>query len=146
MKPKAVIFSAGESLRIARDFANALTDIAECAVWKDLPFSLTDYTQRDLVTFGKQYDFALLVFGFEDKANIKGEDYNVTRDNVIYEFGLMSGLIGAERCLIIERLSGDKVLENRGFLYSPFWGFSKIPVFLCKRSCPAVGTPLFSSV
>ena len=45
-----------------------------------------------------------------------------------------------------QRLSGDKVLENRGFLYSPFWGFSKIPVFLCKRSCPAVGTPLFSSV
>ena len=45
-----------------------------------------------------------------------------------------------------QRLSGDKVLENRGFLYSPFWGFSKIPVFLCKRSCPAVGIPLFSSV
>ena len=26
-----------------------------------------------------------------------------------------------------KRLSGDKVLENRGFLYFPFWGFSLVP-------------------
>jgi len=45
-----------------------------------------------------------------------------------------------------KRLFGDKVLENRGFLHAPFWGFSKIPTFFGKRNFPAVGKPLFSSV
>jgi len=105
MKPKAVIFSSGESLDIANDFASKLRHAVECIVWTKLPFKLGNFTQRELAAFGKQYDFALLVFGAEDKAVIRGEECNVTRDNVIYEYGLMSGLIGAERCIIIECFS-----------------------------------------
>jgi len=45
-----------------------------------------------------------------------------------------------------EKLFGDKVLENRGFLHAPFWGFSEMPTLFGKRNFPAVGKPLFSSV
>ena len=75
MKPEVVIFSSSENLEIARDFANELNNDAKCIVWRDLPFALSNYTQKDLADFGKKYDFALLIFGFEDKAVIKGEDY-----------------------------------------------------------------------
>lgn len=96
-----------ENLNVARDFANVLNDSVICTVWRDLPFALSNYTQIDLAAFGKKYDFALLIFGYEDKAVIKTEKCNVTRDNVIYELGLMSGLIGADRCFIIECVSNS---------------------------------------
>ena len=85
VKPKAVIFSSMENLGIARDFSNTLSDSVDCTVWRDLPFALANYTQRDLAVFGKRYDFALLIFGYEDRAIIKDENYSVTRDNVVYE-------------------------------------------------------------
>ena len=107
MKPKIVIFSSSEQLTFARNFASGLRNDVECTVWRDLPFALSNYTQKDLVAFGKEFDFALLIFGYEDKAVIRGEKFSVTRDNVIYEFGLMSGLIGSDRCFIIECISNS---------------------------------------
>ena len=109
MKSQVIIFSSSENLDIARDFANKLNedDEIECTVWQDLPFALSNYTQRDLAVFGKKYDFALLIFGYEDKAVVRAKECDVTRDNVIYEYGLMSGLIGGDRCFIIDCISDD---------------------------------------
>lgn len=120
MKPKVIVFSATESLHIARDFSAALarSGTCDCEVWRDLRFSLNGFVNIDLVAFGKKYDFALFIFGYEDEAKIKHkrvagseigktqiEDCVATRDNVIYEYGLMSGLIGRERCFIIDCFS-----------------------------------------
>ena len=109
MKPKTVIFSSLENLEIARDFANALHEKVDCTVWKDLPFALASYTQKDLAVFGEEYDFALLIFGYEDNATIRDIEYKVTRDNVVYELGLMSGLIGSDRCFIIDCISNSSL-------------------------------------
>jgi len=108
MKSKVVIFSSSENLEIARDFASELRKDAECTVWRDLEFALSDFLIKDLVAFGKEYDFALLIFGYEDKVVIKGKEYSATRDNVIFELGLMSGLIGSNRCFIVECVSKFK--------------------------------------
>jgi len=105
MKPKVVIFSSSEKLPLAKNIALWLRTDVECTVWKNLPFALANYTPQELVAFAKEHDFALFIFGYEDKAVIRGKECNVTRDNVIYEFGLMSGLIAPERCFIIECVS-----------------------------------------
>lgn len=52
-------------------------------------------------------DFALMVFSHDDIIHIREEEKRITRDNVIYELGLFTGVLGPERAFILAE-DGEK--------------------------------------
>src|SRR5439155_18143873 len=46
-------------------------------------------------------DFGVFVFGADDVTNMRGEFLKVPRDNVVYECGLFSGVLGSTRCFMV---------------------------------------------
>ena len=43
----------------------------------------------------------MFIFSPDDIINIRGENSNITRDNVIFELGLFIGRLGKDRCYIV---------------------------------------------
>jgi predicted nucleotide-binding protein len=56
----------------------------------------------DLIKHVEEADFAVFVFGPDDKIQSRGEDYAAPRDNVIFEMGLFMGRMGRERVFMVK--------------------------------------------
>ena len=99
-KVRFFIGSSSERLPIARALKKMLATYADSTVWDEAPeFALGESTLDGLTKVGKIYDFALLVFGQDDSSIIRGSDYLVVRDNVIFELGMLMWKIGRGRAL-----------------------------------------------
>lgn len=61
----------------------------------------------DLIKHVEEADFALFVFGPDDKIQSRGEDYAAPRDNVIFEMGLFMGRLGRERVFMVKDAGVD---------------------------------------
>jgi hypothetical protein len=100
IKPRLFIGSSTERLPVARALKERLTDYAEVTVWDQAAeFALGESTLDGLIKVGAVYDFALLVFGQDDRSVIRGSEYLTVRDNVIFELGLLIGQMGRGRAL-----------------------------------------------
>lgn len=100
-KPRIFIASAAESLDVADAFNVNLDHQAEVTVWKH-GFSLSQNTIDSLIKISDSVDFAIFIFTPDDIANIRNNERNVTRDNVVFELGLFTGSLGKERCFIVK--------------------------------------------
>jgi Predicted nucleotide-binding protein containing TIR-like domain len=99
-KPKVFIASSTEGFEIAESINVILGERNETILWKDI-FNLSSNTLSDLVTSARSYDFAVFVFTPDDKAQIREQNKQIARDNVLFEFGLFVGTIGIERCFLV---------------------------------------------
>lgn len=61
----------------------------------------------DLLAEARIADFALFVFGPDDKVASRGTVEDAPRDNVIYEMGLFTGRLGRERVFMLKEHSTD---------------------------------------
>ncbi|MFB4370682.1 MULTISPECIES: TIR domain-containing protein [unclassified Pseudomonas] len=97
-KPRIFIASAAESLDVADAFNVNLDHQAEVTVWKH-GFSLSQNTIDSLIKISNSVDFAIFIFTPDDITNIRNNERNVTRDNVVFELGLFTGSLGKREVL-----------------------------------------------
>lgn len=101
MKPKIFIGSSREGVNIADAIHANLTYDAECTVWKDGVFQLSQNTLTELVRVLRDSDFGVFVFSPDDVSLMRGDVASTVRDNVIFELGLFIGRLGPERCYFV---------------------------------------------
>lgn len=101
LKPKIFIGSSREGVNIADAIHSNLTYDAECTVWKDGVFQLSENTLGSLVRVLRESDFGVFVFSPDDVSFMRGKENSVVRDNVLFELGLFIGRLGPERCFFL---------------------------------------------
>lgn len=83
---------------------------------------------EDLIKQVDQADFALFVFGPDDKIHSRKEDHAAPRDNVILEMGLFLGRLGRERVFMVKEAGVDLKIP------SDLSGVNPI-TYKCKPGC-----------
>ncbi|WP_052340735.1 TIR domain-containing protein [Salinarimonas rosea] len=101
MKARVFIGASTEGGKVAAGVQTHLDKIAECVIWDQNVFELSNSTLDNLVDQIGAYDFAIFVLSPDDKLLIRGNVQNVARDNVIFEIGLAIGRIGKNRTFVI---------------------------------------------
>lgn len=101
-QPRLFIGSSTEGLAIAYGIQENLEFDAETTVWKQGIFKPTRQTLTDLVAAMQKTDFAVFVFNADDVLMMRGQEFQVTRDNVIFELGLFIGHLGVDRCFFVQ--------------------------------------------
>jgi len=101
MKPKLFIGSSSESLDEAYAVQENLERYSEPTVWTQESFEGNKNSLEVLTGLLDNYDYAVFLFTPDDISTIRGRNYNVTRDNVIFEMGLFTGCLGKDKVFII---------------------------------------------
>ena len=108
-EPLARIFvgSAGESQDMAVQVAVRMMEQAkrrgvtiEAESWTET-FQSSDITYDSLLKSVQEHEFGVFIFTADDNATIGGKDTRVTRDNVVFEFGLWAGAYGRDHAHIL---------------------------------------------
>lgn len=102
MKPRIFIGSASENIEIAEAISFNLKDIFSPVVWDQSLLNLSKSTLANLVNAIETYDYAIFVFGGEDKAIIREDSFSIVRDNVIFETGLFMGKLGVDHVFFVK--------------------------------------------
>jgi hypothetical protein len=95
-KPTIFIGSSREGLKVAKAFERELGDIAEIRMWPNI-FELSKSNFDNLVSQIAFHDYAILVATPDDTVFSRQEAKMGPRDNVLFEFGLFTGGLGASR-------------------------------------------------
>jgi hypothetical protein len=80
-------------------------------------FRLGDHTLESLFRIVAEVDAAAFVFGEDDLSWYRGALSSQTRDNVLIEYGLFSGLLGAHRAAICRTGSPRQSTDLAGVVY-----------------------------
>jgi CRP/FNR family transcriptional regulator, cyclic AMP receptor protein len=100
---RVFIICSAEALPVARLIHNGLQhDKFDVILWSEGVFKVTNYTLQTLEDEVDQADFAIAVAYGDDTAMVRGTDWPVPRDNVIFELGLFMGRIGRSRAILME--------------------------------------------
>jgi CRP/FNR family cyclic AMP-dependent transcriptional regulator len=101
--PHIFIGSSVESLPVAREVQSLFGhDKYVVQPWTDGVFVASSTTVMDLMVQVKKADFAIMVFGADDKVISRHKQSAAPRDNVVFELGLFMGDLGPERTFIIK--------------------------------------------
>jgi hypothetical protein len=95
------IASSTEALPIARAVKQNFDQEADVDIWNENIFALNRSNLDNLLNRASYYDFGIAVFTPDDEAVIRKHKVKVTRDNVIFEFGLFLGRLGPNRTFMI---------------------------------------------
>ena len=97
-------------------------DITHPVIWDQSLTTLGESTLNNLFKALEEYEFAIFVFGGEDKASIRNEQTSIVRDNVIFETGLFMGRLGKERVFFVKPEKVDLHLPTdlMGITYGHF--------------------------
>jgi hypothetical protein len=107
MKPKLFIGSSTEGRQVADAIHVELQSEAECIVWTQGVFGLSESNVQSLMKQVHTSEFGFFVFSPDDAVRIRGRLFSAPRDNVVYELGLFSGALGPERCFFATPESTD---------------------------------------
>jgi predicted nucleotide-binding protein len=100
LKPRIFIGSSKEALDYAEAVHSELARTAECTVWTEGAFWLSEQNLQALVRNARGSDFAVFILSPDDEIELRGQLLRAARDNVIYESGLFSGYLGPQRCFL----------------------------------------------
>jgi len=126
MKPKVFIGSSSESRKLVQEVRILLSDDADVYAWYDIDVFKPGLTFiEDLLDLCQNFDFAVFIFGCDDEIKRRGQTLNITRDNVIFEYGLFVANIGRKNSFILapndkslhilSDLSGVNILKYNNF-------------------------------
>jgi len=99
------IASSKEALPVARAVKSHFDSEADVDIWSENIFKANRNYLDTLLNRASFYDFVVAVFTGDDEAIIREKQVKVTRDNVIFEFGLYTS--GSDRT-------------------APFWSWRKV--------------------
>src|ERR1035437_3747201 len=100
-RPHIFIGSSKESDWIAKAARESLDSCGEVDVWTTEVFKPGHSYLSDLLKQVAISDFAVIVAAADDIAEIRGEQQWIPRDNVIFELGLFTSVLGPERAFIL---------------------------------------------
>jgi len=107
-KPIVFIGSSVEGLAVAKEIQLGLKHSNLVArLWTNGVFGPGGVTIDALLAQVDVSDFALFVFGPDDKITSRDEKYLGPRDNVVFELGLFMGRLDRERTYIVNENSDD---------------------------------------
>jgi predicted nucleotide-binding protein len=100
-KPRVFIGSSTEGLSIAEELQVSLDYVAECVIWNQGVFNLSQTVIEGIVDISGNFDFAIIVLTPDDALNKRGEIAPTPRDNLIFELGLFTGVLGRARTFMV---------------------------------------------
>jgi hypothetical protein len=114
--PRILIISSKEALPVSTLVMDKLTGTGfDVDGWWQVFPPNSGYLET-LVDSCGYYDAVVAVFGADDRATIRGREVAVPRDNVVFEFGMFLGRLGAKRAFFL--------LEHGVELFSDWEGVS----------------------
>ena len=121
VKPRIFVGSASESRGIVDVLESELRDIAIIERWDIDIFRPGHFTLEELFEATKKVDFAIFVLGQEDVTASRELVVPSPRDNVIFEAGLFTAILGRERTFYVVDKSGTKIPSDwAGLGYTVF--------------------------
>jgi predicted nucleotide-binding protein len=105
-KPRLFIGSSVEGKRIAESIQTALEHDVESVLWTQEVFAPSYTTMESLVDVAKTFDFAVIVMTADDILIKRGVEHKAPRDNLIFEVGLFTGMLGRARTFVIHPRDG----------------------------------------
>lgn len=106
MRPRIFIGSSTEGLTVAQRIKTFFEPEYDCYIWNDGIFQFNEGFLETLLKSASLFDFGFMVFAADDISKIRNQEYDTTRDNVLFEYGLFLGRVGIDRAYIIKE---DKV-------------------------------------
>ena len=100
-RPRVFIGSSTEGLRVAETIQLGLDQVAECSLWTQGTFNLSQTTIESIVDASAGFDFAVLVLTPDDTVKKRGESHASARDNIIFELGLFTGALSRARTFMV---------------------------------------------
>ena len=119
-----------EGLELAKALESSFkhSDVVVRAWYNGGVFTASGYTMDDLMKQVNQCDFAMFVFGPDDKIHSRDEEHAGPRDNVVLEFGLFMGRLGRERVFMVKQAKADLKIP------SDLTGIKPVE-YVCKPGC-----------
>lgn len=105
MLKRVFIGSSSESLPIARAIQKELKQAYTSyfpVIWYQDVLQPTKYTIPELIGELSKSDYAIFVFSDDDKLTTRKKAVSVPRDNVVFECGIATGLIGIHNCFVVK--------------------------------------------
>lgn len=106
MKKRVFIGSTFEELKLANTAKKILDEHFEVVVWNDslwdtAVFRINQNFLSDLLKASLKFDFGILLGTTDDKVSYRGNEVLQPRDNILFEFGLFLGRLGASKCAFV---------------------------------------------
>jgi hypothetical protein len=108
-KPRVFVGSASETRGIVDALEAELRDIAFIERWDLDIFHPGHFTLEELTKAVRQADFAIFVLGRDDVTESRGKTTSSPRDNVVFEAGLFTAVLGWERTFYVVDKAGTKI-------------------------------------
>lgn len=123
MRQKIFIGCSTEALNIAYAIQKELTSRNKDyvpVIWKQNIIQSGDTTVPALIKEISNCHFSIFIFNKDDKITSRGRIKSTARDNVIFEYGLATGILGKEACFIFKASSVDLPSDFDGMSVSIF--------------------------
>lgn len=101
MKPRIFIGSSNEGLSVAQSVKNYFSQDYDCFIWTDNIFQFNEGFLETLLKSASLFDFGFIIFASDDISRIRGKEFETTRDNVLFEYGLFLGRVGIDRAYVL---------------------------------------------
>lgn len=108
-RPTIFIGSSVENLAVAYAIQSNLEHDSDPTVWTQGVFQLSSSAIRDLLKTLSLADFAVFVFSPDDVTNIRKQEMQTIRDNVVFEMGMFIGGLGVERTFFVVPQDTEKL-------------------------------------
>ena len=108
-KPKVFVGSSSETREIVDALEAGLRDVAFIERWDVDVFRPGHFTLDELTRSVREVDFAIFVLGRDDVTESRGALKPSPRDNVIFEAGLFTAILGRERTFYVVDKAGTKI-------------------------------------
>lgn len=104
-RSRVFIGSSSESLDVAKDVARCLEGLSFDVLgwWESDAFPNGSMFLGRVLSLPHEVEFAMFVFGGDDRTESRQQTAEVTRDNVVLEYGAFSSVLGLERTAVLAR-------------------------------------------
>ena len=121
-RPYIFIASSSEALPVAEAVKRHFAAEAYVDIWNENIFAINRSYLTTLLNRASYYDYVIAIFTPDDEAIIRDKAVRVTRDNVIFEFGLFLGRLGPPRTFLLAQEGVELFSDWSGISTEQFSG------------------------